>query len=295
MKTSASQLRAAWRAGLSHSIIENNFLTFTNIGVSVSDFARKTFLLGNVFQGVDQPILDWGAGTVVRDNKQFAVTDKGEAYTPIPDRVNPRKIHERKRPAYTIPKDEAPSQLYEAVAALHYFVSIRPLAIYSGVNSDGMQAKCESNLKAVYQLIKRYDAKHGGLPRAAFFPERPLADANSLAVLLGHEAHAHLVCPTCSPDFQRMGLNYVWNVKLNGRRLASIKDPSKTWLMMDFVATHTYMVRNRFCGHLGKVNVLYADGTVRHGGAPVYNPRLRRKGETLWIDWATKSSSTKGL
>ena len=276
------------RVALSHSIVEDNFLTFTNVGISVSDFARKTFLMNNVFQGVDRPILDWGAGTVVRNNKRFTVTDKGETYTPIPDRVNPRKIQERKRPSYTIPQEEAPSQLYQTVGALHYFVSIRPLAIYGGVNSQAVQARCAANLKAVYGLLKRYDAKHGGLPRATFFPENPRTDPDSLVVLLGKEAGPHLVCPTCGPDFHRLGLNYVWNEKLSGKRLSNIKDASKTWLMMDFVGTHTYMVRNRFCGHLGKVNVLYADGTVRHGGAPVYNHRLARKGDTLWVDWAKK-------
>ncbi|HUU59480.1 MAG TPA: glycosyl hydrolase family 28-related protein, partial [Phycisphaerae bacterium] len=48
------------RVALSHNIVAGNQLSFTSVGISVSDYARKTFILGNLFQRVDKPILDWG-------------------------------------------------------------------------------------------------------------------------------------------------------------------------------------------------------------------------------------------
>ena len=78
----------------------------------------------------------------------------------------------------------------------------------------------------------------------------------------------------------------MWNVRLNGKRLGEIKDPGKTWVAMDFVGVHDYMVTNRYCGHLGKVNILYADGTVRLGEPPLYQFRRKTKEKTYWIDWA---------
>ena len=84
------------RVGLSHSVVQNNFLTFTHVGVSVSDFARKTFVVGNVFQQVARPILDWGARTVIRANRTFRVDATGERDQPIPDATGKREIRTRR-------------------------------------------------------------------------------------------------------------------------------------------------------------------------------------------------------
>jgi prepilin-type processing-associated H-X9-DG protein len=49
---------------------------------------------------------------------------------------------------------------------------------------------------------------------------------------------------------------------MGGARLASLKNPEQQWLMMDVVAGHDWLVANRYAGHCGGVNVLYADGRV---------------------------------
>ena len=47
--------RPAARVGLSHTIVANNSISWTPVGVTVSPFARKSVLYGNTFEGVDQP------------------------------------------------------------------------------------------------------------------------------------------------------------------------------------------------------------------------------------------------
>ncbi|MDP2990730.1 MAG: hypothetical protein Q8O57_09230, partial [Kiritimatiellota bacterium] len=105
---------------------------------------------------------------------------------------------------------------------------------------------------------------HGGLPSAIFYPERPLTDKDSIHVLLGKAAAPFMRCPSAGPDFEMLGWpNYIWNSLLNGKKLADIKNPAETWLMMDFVAVHDWMVAQGHCGHRRGVNILYADGTVK--------------------------------
>jgi prepilin-type processing-associated H-X9-DG protein len=60
-------------------------------------------------------------------------------------------------------------------------------------------------------------------------------------------------------DFSR---NYLWNEAVSGKRLAGLPNPAGTWLMMDLAAAHEWLVVNRYAGHRGGVNVLYADGHV---------------------------------
>jgi len=63
---------------LSHTIIADNTITHTPRGISVSDTARKTFLLRNEFEAVHTPILDWGAQTVQQGNKVHSLDEQGE-------------------------------------------------------------------------------------------------------------------------------------------------------------------------------------------------------------------------
>jgi len=169
---------------------------------------------------------------------------------------------------------------------LHVFVSEHPYAIYSDVFSEERERQCQRNLEALYGLLKQYDQKHGRLPPAAFFPAKPLSDPASLAVILGKEAQRHLVCPTSGLDFQQLGLNYIWNEKLNGKKLS---DAADSWLLMDFVATHDWMTANHFCGHRGNVNVLLANGLVQRSLPYAYESRSARdKTVRTWLDWANE-------
>jgi prepilin-type processing-associated H-X9-DG protein len=251
------------RIALDHTIVSGNFFGFTENGILVSVYARKTFVLNNEFQKVENPVFDWGAQTRFSGNNVYSVDATGEHSTllRIPD--SQREMAARVLPKFEVPRDQAVTPLWQTVLALRSFVSEMAYTIFSGVQDPQKEEQCAANLRKIHTLIKRYDATQGHLPAATFFPHHPLTDPDSLAVLLGKDALPALTCPTSGPDFVRLGLNYVWNQKLNGRRLADVADPEKTWLMMDFVGTHDYMCAIQSCGHRGGVNVLYADGTVK--------------------------------
>jgi hypothetical protein len=63
---------------LSHTIVADNSISHTTRGISVSDTARKTFLLRNEFEEVKMPVLDWAVGTVQQGNRVFSVDERGE-------------------------------------------------------------------------------------------------------------------------------------------------------------------------------------------------------------------------
>jgi prepilin-type processing-associated H-X9-DG protein len=151
------------------------------------------------------------------------------------------------------------------------------------VESQQCQDECRDHLVALFGLVKAHEKDRGQLPKAAFYPRETALDADSLPVLLGQKPGGSFLCPTCSQELRGLGLNYVWNQKVGGRRLAEIKDPANTWLLMDFVGTHDWMTRNEYCGHRRGVNILYADGTVK------WSPPFTTEGGDSshpWIDWA---------
>ena len=76
------------RAGLSHTVVSGNSLGFTSVGVTISDFARKTFVLDNLFDHVDKPLLDWGGRTISQGNKVRHFDQQGERTEKLPDRIN---------------------------------------------------------------------------------------------------------------------------------------------------------------------------------------------------------------
>jgi prepilin-type processing-associated H-X9-DG protein len=271
------------RAGTSHTIVKENFLASTSTGISVDAEARKTFLLRNEFDHVEEPIVDQGARTVLRGNS--VAGHKKEA----PPSLRDQRVERDLPPWSPKPWQPEPAEwmppLFVDVLALKQLVSQPVYCFYTGVNSEERQGECQERLKELFRLLKAYDAAHHGLPQAAFYPRDPLNGPDSLRHLLGPEARELLICPTCGPDLRRFGLNYAWNEKASGRGLADIKDPAGTWLLMDFVAPHDWMVRNRYCGHRGGVNVLYADGTVKWSEPFSSNP-FDDKAARRWTDWA---------
>jgi len=72
------------RVALSHTIVADNAISHTPRGLSVSDTARKTFLLRNEFEQVDTPILDWGRDTVQQGNVIRMLDQDGERTVPVP-------------------------------------------------------------------------------------------------------------------------------------------------------------------------------------------------------------------
>jgi hypothetical protein len=73
------------QVALSHTVVSGNYVSCNDVGVTVSDFAKKTFLLSNEFQEVDRPVLDWGMQTIIRNNRTRVVDERGEVTTTIPN------------------------------------------------------------------------------------------------------------------------------------------------------------------------------------------------------------------
>lgn len=71
------------RVAVSHTLVTDKQVSYTGRGISVSDTARKTFLLGNEFERVAQPILDWGLRTRHRGNRVYQLDEQGERSTPL--------------------------------------------------------------------------------------------------------------------------------------------------------------------------------------------------------------------
>ena len=84
--------------GLSHTIVANNSLSWTPVGVTVSQFARKTFVVGNTFEGVEQPLLDWGLRTFFLGNTRQLLDPQGHRQKPLADVRSEREARRRRKP-----------------------------------------------------------------------------------------------------------------------------------------------------------------------------------------------------
>lgn len=273
------------RAGTSHTIVADNFLASTYSGISVSGNARKTFLLRNEFDHVDEPINDRGARTVLQGNKRSGRGQKDPADAALADARSDRDLPSWQPKSWTPDPAEQLPPLFGDVLALKVLVSQPSVCFASEVDSETRQAECQQHLRQLFEALNTYDSKHGHLPQAAFYPRHPKTDQDSMRVLLEGKNDAIFTCPTCNPDLQRFGLNYVWNQKLSGRKLSELKDPANTWLLMDFVGTHDYMVNNAYCGHRRGVNILYADGSVKWN-RPFSTEAWNTNAPQAWVRWA---------
>lgn len=71
------------KVGTSHTILSGNSISFNNVGINVSEWVRKTFILGNEFQEVDLPILDFGSHTIINGNKVYSIDESGAKITSL--------------------------------------------------------------------------------------------------------------------------------------------------------------------------------------------------------------------
>ncbi len=268
------------RAGTSHTIVSDNFFGSTYTGIRTSPMARKTIIVRNEFDHVDAPIDDQGLLTIVEGNRLTG--PDGSRGPAIPDERSERDIAKWKPRPWTAAPSEVVPPLFRDIAALKYLVSEPLYTACSEVDNIEVQAKCQQNLKQLFVLLKEYDSRNGHLPQAPFFPISSKS-SNSLSTILGPKAAELLICPACSPELKNLGINYAWNEKVGGRRLADLKPD--TWLLIDCAAAHDWMVTNHYCGHLGQVNVLYADGTVK--SIEPFSTAMWQENESgTWIDWA---------
>jgi hypothetical protein len=86
IKERDSRYPEAGRAGVAHSIIADNFVSFTHAGIVIFGHARKTFVLNNEFQEVEHPILNWGHHTLVKGNSILRLDGTGESRVLLPDK-----------------------------------------------------------------------------------------------------------------------------------------------------------------------------------------------------------------
>jgi prepilin-type N-terminal cleavage/methylation domain-containing protein/prepilin-type processing-associated H-X9-DG protein len=125
---------------------------------------------------------------------------------------------------------------------------------------------CMQNLRQIGAGLAKYVADHDGT-----FPELAMARASKLETVpvIDTELRGYVADPrafACPDDRKHIaettGTSYLWNMRLNGQRLANltvsflkmdpIDDPSRIMVMGDKEGFHPYLD--------SKLNVLYADG-----------------------------------
>jgi len=124
---------------------------------------------------------------------------------------------------------------------------------------------CEANLKRIYRSLELYEVDRGSLPSLAYFPADPINDPDSLLVALesyGADSRS-CVCPALHPVLRDMGLTYIWNSALNGRRIP--REGKPVWLLVEMTAINEELPTP----HLGHYNVLYSDGSVKRVRRPL--------------------------
>jgi len=144
---------------------------------------------------------------------------------------------------------------------------------YSGALDRAKRAKCQHNLRQIYQGLLITELTEGGrLPRISFYSKDPKKDPHGLLRVLGPSYAGVLVCPTVPEDIKKKGVSYVFNDEVSGKSLGAVRRASRTWLVMGMTA----VVRDKknpkeLAGqqpHSGGVNVLYADGHIEWTRTP---------------------------
>ncbi|MBM4087327.1 MAG: hypothetical protein FJ272_21255, partial [Planctomycetes bacterium] len=166
------------RGGTSHSVVVGNFVSYTAAGVVVTERARKTFVLNNDFQEVDKPVLDRGARTVMKGNRQFISDEKGDYHQPLPDAIGERDLGPRTPPKYAPAEAGKRGPLSAAAEKLRPFIA-SVAYVDADIRSLAKRDECQKRLNELFLLLKKHGA---ALPRAAFYPEKPASDPNSLQV-----------------------------------------------------------------------------------------------------------------
>lgn len=161
------------------------------------------------------------------------------------------------------------------MGSVHGFVLIELLAvaavliglaagIYTAVHQNMLTKKCANNLRNIYTALENFEVDRGTLPRAAFYPDDPKQDNDSLLVALQpYRAQSDLyICPAAPAVQKDTGLTYVWNVQLNGRKMHVSGAP--VWMIVELNALSDAVP----APHFGGYNILYTDGSVQRSKEP---------------------------
>ncbi len=153
--------------------------------------------------------------------------------------------------------------LIELIFVVAMLAAASGLIIYA-IRQHSLGRRCADNLRRVYSALELYEIDRGTLPRLALFPDDPKQDNDSLLVALrpfGAEGSV-CVCPSLPANHRALGLTYVWNVLLNGKKMKGAGAPS--WMLVEVNA----LSDNVPPPHSGGYNVLYTDGTVQRSKTP---------------------------
>lgn len=134
-----------------------------------------------------------------------------------------------------------------------------PAGTYLKVKQKAVEIECLNNMRQVGAAIVAFQLSNGEYPKAAFYPENPKADANSIRVILGEElsdSDKIWLCPAMPDEFKAKGLTWVYNDTIAGQ--ATIKDPTQTWILIEFSCVSQKVPS----AHPGGFNIVYADGHV---------------------------------
>jgi hypothetical protein len=137
--------------------------------------------------------------------------------------------------------------------------------LYYVLYQMSMQQSCGKNLLQIHRALQLYEIDRGTLPRLAFFPDDAKQDADSMRVVLepyGADGTT-CECPSLPGVLGELGLTYVWNVRLNGKKTP--RDDQPTWMLVEICALSSDVP----APHMGQYNVLYSDGKVRRVKNPL--------------------------
>ena len=160
-----------------------------------------------------------------------------------------RHLRSRPRSGFTLIELLVVLVMLGCLAALGWFAARQVM----------IRKQCKRNLYAIYNALEMYEMDRGTLPRLAFFPDKPQTDKDSpLVALRTYSSSPEIfICPAAPAYHQALGITYIWNVTLNGRKLHAAGSP--TWMMTEMSA----LSENVPPPHLGVYNALYTDGHVR--------------------------------
>lgn len=142
-----------------------------------------------------------------------------------------------------------------AVAAI---ISSVPMGAFVRAKQKAAETECMNNMRQVGSAIVSYHLSNGEYPKAAFFPENPKTDENSIRVILGDELKSEKIwlCPAMPDKLKEKGLTWVYNDSIAGK--SSLKDPAGTWILIEF----NCVSKNAPPPHPGGYNIVYGDGHV---------------------------------
>ena len=143
------------------------------------------------------------------------------------------------------------------ILAVTAIVTSIPMGAYVRAKQKAVETECLNNMRQVGTAIIAYQMSNGCFPKAAFYPENPKTDENSIRVILGDEIPEKCwLCPAMPDKLKEKGLTWVYNDTLAGK--ASVKDPAKTWILIEF----SCVTKKAPPIHPGGFNIVYADGHV---------------------------------